>query len=136
LKRERLSEKKNIEVKVAYDEIFVNGKEIGSSMGDTFREIKDKILEIVTFDHHRDEEELEKIKRDMIPLLESNSETEKVISLYAEQVVVTKRTVKVAYLIIRKRKVTDKRKVGIDLITEQLTVQNPTRGTSTSDNDD
>jgi stress response protein YsnF len=62
----------------------------------------------------------------MIPLLESNSETEKVISLYAEQVVVTKRTVKVADLIIRKRKVTDKRKVGIDLITEQLTVQNPT----------
>ena len=132
----KVEQKKNIEVKVAYDEIFVNGKEIGSSMGDTFREIKDKILEIVTFDHHRDEKELEKIKRDMIPLLENSSETEKVIPLYAEQVVVSKRTVKVADLIIRKRKVTDKRKVGIDLITEQLTVQNPTRGTSTSDNDD
>jgi stress response protein YsnF len=126
IEKRKVERKKNIEVKVAYDEIFVNGKEIGSSMGDTFREIKDKILEIVTFDHHRDEKELEKIKHDMIPLLESNSETEKVISLYAEQVVVTKRTVKVADLIIRKRKVTDKRKVGIDLITEQLTVQNPT----------
>ena len=136
IEKRKVERKKNIEVKVAYDEIFVNGKEIGSSMGDTFREIKDKILEIVTFDHHRDEKELEKIKRDMIPLLESNSETEKVISLYAEQVVVTKRTVKVADLIIRKRKVTDKRKVDIDLITEQLTVQNPTGGTSTSDNDD
>ena len=132
----KVERKKNIEVKVAYDEIFVNGKEIGSSMGDTFREIKDKILEIVTFDHHRDEKELEKNKRDMIPLLENNSETEKVISLYAEQVVITKRTVKVADLIIRKRKVTDKRKVGIDLITGQLTVQNPTGGASKSDNDD
>jgi len=136
IEKRKVERKKNIEVKVAYDEIFVNGKEIGSSMGDTFKEIKDKILDIVTFDHDRDEKQLEKIKRDMIPLLESNSETEKVISLYAEQVVVTKRTVKVADLIIRKRKVTDKRKVGIDLITEQLTVQNPTRGTSTSDNDD
>ena len=136
IEKRKVERKKNIEVKVAYDEIFVNGKEIGSSMGDTFRELKDKIIEIVTFDHHRDEKVLEKTKRDMIPLLESNSETEKVISLYAEQVVVTKRTVKVADLIIRKRKVTDKRKVGIDLITEQLTVQNPTRGTSTSDNDD
>jgi hypothetical protein len=136
IEKRKVERKKNIEVKVAYDEIFVNGKEIGSSVGDTFKEIKDKILEVVTFDHDRDEKQLEKIKRDMIPLLENNSETEKVISLYAEQVVVTKRTVKVADLIIRKRKVTDKRKVDIDLITEQLTVQNPTGGTSTSDNDD
>jgi hypothetical protein len=38
---------------VAYEEIFVNGKEIGSSVGDvgdTFRGIKDKILEIVSFE--------------------------------------------------------------------------------------
>jgi hypothetical protein len=128
IEKRKVERKKNIEVKVAYDEIFVNGKEIGSSMGDAFREIKDKILEIVSFDHDRDEKQLEEIKRDMIPLLENSSETEKVISLYAEQVVVSKRTVKVADLIIRKRKVTDTRKVGIDLITEQLTVRNPTGG--------
>ena len=134
IEKRKVERKKNIEVKVAYDEIFVNGKEIGSSIGDTFKEIKDKILEIVSFDHDRDEKELEKIKRDMIPLLENSSETEKVISLYAEQVVISKRTVKVADLIIRKRKVTDKRKVGIDLITEQLTVRNPTGGASSADN--
>ncbi len=135
IEKRKVERKKNIEVKVTYDEIFVNGKEIGSSMGDTFREIKDKILEVVSFDHHRDEKELEKIKRDMIPLLENNSETEKIIPLYAEQIVVSKRTVKVADLIIRKRKVTDTRKVGSDLITEQLTVRNPTGGASTSEND-
>jgi stress response protein YsnF len=134
IEKRKVERKKNIEVKVAYDEIFVNGKEIGSSIGDTFKEIKDKILEIVSFDHDRDEKQLEKIKRDMIPLLENSSETEKVISLYAEQVVVSKRTVKVADLIIRKRKVTDTRKVGIDLITEQLTVRNPTGGASSADN--
>ncbi len=133
IEKKKVERKKNIEVKVAYDEIFVNGKEIGSSMGDSFREIKDKILEIVSIDHDRDEKQ---IKRDMIPLLENSSETEKVIPLYAEQVVVSKRTVKVADLVIRKRKVTDKRKVGIDLITEQLTVRNPTGGASTSDNDE
>jgi hypothetical protein len=83
---------------VAYDEIFVNGKEIGSSMSEAFREIKDKIIEIVSFDHDRDEKQLEKIKRDMIPLLEDSSEMEKVISLYAEQIVVSKRTVKVGDL--------------------------------------
>jgi stress response protein YsnF len=72
----------------------------------------------------------------MIPLLENSSETEKVISLYAEQIVVSKRTVKVADLIIRKRKMTDKRKVGIDLITEQLTVRNPTGNESSYINDE
>ena len=109
---------------------------VGSSMGDTFKEIKDKILDIVTFDHDRDEKQLEEIKHDMIPLLENSSEQEKVIPLYAEQIVVSKRTVKIADLIIRKRKVTEIRKVGNDLIIEQLTVRNPTGGTSSSDNDE
>jgi stress response protein YsnF len=135
IEKRKVERKKSIEVKVAYDEIFVNGKEIGSSIGDTFKEIKDKILDIVTFDHDRDEKELEKIKRDMIPLLENNSEIEKVIPLYAEQIVVSKRTVKVGDLVIRKRKVTDKHKVGIDQITEQLTVQNPTGGASTQNDE-
>ena len=136
IEKRKVERKKNIEVKVAYDEIFVNGKEIGSSMGDTFKEIKDKILDIVTFDHDRDEKQLEEIKHDMIPLLENSSEQEKVIPLYAEQIVVSKRTVKIADLIIRKRKVTEIRKVGNDLIIEQLTVRNPTGGALTSDNDE
>ena len=136
IERRKVERKKNMEVKVAYDEIFVNGKEIGSSMGDTFKEIKDKILEMVSFDHDKDEKELEKTKGDMIPLLENSSETEKVIPLYAEQVVVFKKTVKVAELIIRKRNVTETRKVGIDVITEQLTVRNPTGGASAFENDE
>jgi stress response protein YsnF len=136
IEKRKVERKKSVEVKMAYDEIFINGKEIGSSMGDTFREIKDKILEIVSFDHDRDEKELEKIKRDMIPLLENSNETEKVIPLYAEQIVVSKKTVKIADLIIRKRKVSDIRKVGIDLITEQLTVRNPAGGASASENDE
>ena len=136
IEKRKVERKKNIEVKVAYDEIFVNGKEIGSSMGDTFKEIKDKILDIVTFDHDRDEKQLEEIKHDMIPLLENSSEQEKVIPLYAVQIVVSKRTVKIADLIIRKRKVTEIRKVGNDLIIEQLTVRNPTGGALTSDNDE
>jgi hypothetical protein len=102
IEKRKVERKKNIEVKVAYDEIFVNGKEIGSSMGDTFKEIKDKILDIVTFDHDRDEKQLEEIKHDMTPLLENSSEQEKIIPLCAEQIVVSKRTVKITDLIIRK----------------------------------
>ncbi len=40
IEKRQVERKKNIEVEVAYDEIFVNGKEIGSSMGVTLRERK------------------------------------------------------------------------------------------------
>jgi stress response protein YsnF len=131
IEKRLVERKKNVEVKVAYEEIFVNGKEIGSSIsdvGDTFRGIKDKILEIVSIEKDREEKELEK----MIPLLENSSETEKMIPLYAEEVIISKRMVKVADLIIRKRNVTETSKVDIDLITEELTVKNPTGGGKSS----
>jgi stress response protein YsnF len=135
IEKRLVERKKNIEAKVAYEEIFVNGKEIGSSIGDvgdTFRGIKDKILEIVSFEKDREEKELEKMKEDMIPLLENSRETEKMVPLYAEEVIISKRMVKVADLIIRKRNVTERSKVDIDLITEELTIKNPTGGGKSS----
>jgi stress response protein YsnF len=135
IEKRLVERKKNIEVKVTYEEIFVNGKEIGSSVGDvgdTFRGIKDKILEIVSFEKDRDEKELEKMKGDMIPLLENSRETEKMFPLYAEEVIISKRMVKVADLIIRKRNVTETSKVDVDFITEELTVKNPTGGGKSS----
>ncbi len=55
------------------------------------------------------------------------------IAPYAEQIVISKRMVKVAD---RKRKVTQISKVDIDLITEQLTIRNPAGGTSSSEKDE
>ncbi len=134
IEKRGVERKKNVEVTVIYDEIFVNGKEIGNSVGDAFREIKDRILEVVSFDKDRQHKELEKINGDMIPFSETNSETEKIIPLYAEEVVISKRTVKVADLVIRKRKVTEKSKAALESITENLTVENPTDGASSPEN--
>jgi stress response protein YsnF len=66
--------------------------------------------------------------------LGNDTEMERVIPLYAEEVVISKRMVKVADLTIRKRKVSERRKVDIDLITEQVTIQNPTGGSSSLEN--
>lgn len=134
IEKGQVERKKNIEINVKYDEIFVNGKEIHTNAGDTLREIKDKILEIISFDQDRDEKELEKVKGQMIPLLGNDTEMERVIPLFAEEVVISKRMVKVADLTIRKRKVSERRKVDIDLITEQVTIQNPTGGSSSLEN--
>ena len=61
-----------------------------------------------------------------IPLLGDGTEMEAVIPLYAEEVVISKMVVKVAELVIRKRKVTQTRKIDIGRIVEELTIQNPT----------
>ena len=135
IEKRLVERKKNVEIKVTYEEIFVNGKEIGSNVGDvgeTFKGIKDKILEIVSFEKDREEKELEKMKEHMIPLIENSRETEKTMPLYAEELIISKRMVKVADLIIRKRNVTETSKVDMDLMTEELTVKNPTGGGKSS----
>ncbi len=112
---------------MVYDEIFVNGKEIGSSLGDTFREIKDKILDTVSLEQDKEEKQLD---GEIVPLLGNDTEMERTIPLYAEQVILSKRMVKVADLRISKRKVMETKKVDIDLFSEELTIQNPTGGAS------
>jgi stress response protein YsnF len=137
IEKRQVERKKNIELKVKYDEIFVNGKEIHTSAGDTLREIRDKILEIVSFDQDRDEkQELEKVKGQMIPLLGNDTEMEKVIPVYAEEIVISKRVVKIADLTIHKRIVSETKKVDNDLITEQITIQNPTGRNPTTQNEE
>jgi len=136
IEKRQVERKKTIELNVKYDEIFVNGKEIHTSAGDTLREIRDRILEIVSFDQDRDEKELEKVEGQMIPLLGNDTEMEKVIPLYAEEIVISKRMVKIADLTIHKRIVSETKKVDNDLITEQITIQNPTGRTPTTQNEE
>jgi stress response protein YsnF len=51
---------------------------------------------------------------------------EKVVPIYAEEVIISKRLVKIADITIRKRKVTRVNKVDIGTATEELTIRNPT----------
>jgi stress response protein YsnF len=113
-------------VNVNYDEIFVNGKQVGTTMADTFKDIKDKILDIVSFDRNNEDKELDNAGGEKIPLLGDGTEMEAIIPLYAEEVIISKRVVKVAELVIRKRKVTQTRKIDVGSIVEELTIQNPT----------
>lgn len=126
IEKRQVQRKKTIEVSLNYDEIFVNDKHLGTSLADTIKDIKEKILDIVTFEPDRHEKELEKIGGEKVLLLGDNTEMSKVIPLYAEQIIVSKRRVKVADLTIHKRKVTETKKVDIDDVTEELTIQNPT----------
>jgi stress response protein YsnF len=51
-----------------------------------------------------------------------NDNTQKVIPLYAEEIIITKRKVKVGEIIITKRKVTEVKKIDLDIVKEKITV--------------
>jgi uncharacterized protein (TIGR02271 family) len=54
-----------------------------------------------------------------------SSETEKVIPLWAEETEVSKKMVKVAEIVIKKRRVTETRKIDIGIKKEQVTIKYP-----------
>jgi stress response protein YsnF len=125
IEKRLVEKKKTLDIPINYEEIFVNGRQIEPSVADTFKDIKDKILDIVSVDQDKGDNEKENVPGEKIPLFGNDSEIEKVIPIYAEEVVVSKRLVEVAEVRIRKRKVTQVKKVDVGNLTEELTVQNP-----------
>jgi stress response protein YsnF len=51
-----------------------------------------------------------------------NSGSQKVIPLYAEKIIISKRRIKVGEIIINKRKVTEDKKINFDIMREKITV--------------
>jgi stress response protein YsnF len=68
---------------------------------------------------------------ELVPLMSSSSsdtdesETEKVIPLWAEEMEISKKMVKVAEIVIKKRRVTETKKIDIDIRKEKVTIQYP-----------
>ena len=130
IEKRLVEKKKTLDIPINYEEIFVNGRRVEPSVADTFKDIKDKIVDIVSFDQDKEDNEKENVHGEKIPLFGNDTEMEKVIPIYAEEVVVSKRLVEVAEVRIRKRKVTQVKRVDVGTATEQITVQNPTRRNS------
>jgi stress response protein YsnF len=54
-----------------------------------------------------------------------NDKTQKVIPLYAEQLVITKKKVKIGEIVIRKNKIIEDKKVNVDIEKERVTIEYP-----------
>ena len=54
-----------------------------------------------------------------------NDKTQKVIPLYAEQLIITKKKVKIGEIVIRKNKVIEEKKVRVDITKERVTIEYP-----------
>jgi len=130
-----------IEIPRRFEEVFVNGKKIEAfekhdSIGDEIlSKVKEGIkesLDSIHKDHNKKDysvSEQNESKRELIPLFDyessKNQEIEKVIPIYAEEIVVTKQIVKLGEVIIKKNRVTINNKIDVDIQKEKATVQYP-----------
>ena len=87
--------------------------------------------------HSKNEKEIQQVRGERVSLFDEekanftndknnntieNDNTQKVIPLYAEEIIITKRKVKVGEIIITKRKVTEVKKIDLDIVKEKVTV--------------
>lgn len=129
---------KTVKVPISYEEVFINDKKMKSvEEPQILSFLKDKISSIGKKSNSTDTdvEQFEKKKShaedrgELVPLNSSSntdsSETEKVIPLWAEEIEVSKKMIKVAEIVIKKRRVTETKKIDIDIKKEQVTIKYP-----------
>ena len=131
---------KTVKVEVSYEEAYINDKKMRSvEEPQILSFLKDKLSSIRRKSDSSDREvkQSETKKSDaeyrgeLVPLMSSSSsytdssETEKVIPLWAEEIEVSKKMVKVAEIVIKKRRVTETKKIDIGIKKEQVTIRYP-----------
>jgi stress response protein YsnF len=153
IEKRLVTKTKTVKVPVVYEELYINGKKLKSvEESQILSALKDKISSIAS-SGNADTSVEQSIKKknkienrgELVPLLSTssssadndevkgNSETqiekekekEKVIPLYEEQFEIIKRMVKVAEIVITKRRVTEKKKIDIDIRGEDVTIKYP-----------
>jgi len=133
---------KTVRVPLVYEELYINDKKIKSVKEfQIFSAFKDKITSIANMGNISTASVEQSIKKkniienrgELIPLFSSSSyedseihrEKERIIPLYEEQFEIIKKRVKVAEIVITKRRITEKKKVDIDISTEEVTLEYP-----------
>jgi stress response protein YsnF len=147
IEKRAVTKTKSVKVPIVYEELYINGKKLKSAeKSQILSALKDKITSLSGRGDADSSVEQSVSKKseienrgELVPLLitsdheeeAGNSETqrekekEKVIPLYEEQFEIIKKTVKVAEIVITKRRVTEKKKLDIDIRTEEVTIKYP-----------
>lgn len=130
---------KKVEIPIPYEEVYVNDKVIklfDEKYDDgILSKLKDKILDSIDRDKNKQQHSLvqqeNQPRGELISLFDdkdqnnSNQETEKVIPIMGEEVVVSGRTVKIGEIVIKKRRVIDNEKIKIDIKKEKVILEYP-----------
>jgi stress response protein YsnF len=149
IEKRLVTKTKTLKVPITYEELYINGKKLKSvEDSQILSALKDKINSIANIDNDTSVEQSVKKKEkienrgEIVPLMYSSTdeqknkegdntqtqigkEKQKIIPLYEEHFEIVKKMVKVAEIVIAKRKVTEKRKIDIDIRGEEVTIKYP-----------
>ena len=135
-----LTKTKTVKVPISYEELYINGKKLKSvEESQILSALKDKLSSGGRTDTGADSSVEQSVKKknkiedrgEAVPLFSSDdtnpnqSENEKIITLYEEQFEIVKKVAKVAEIVITKRRITEKKKIDIDLRGEQVKIKYP-----------
>ncbi len=120
-----------IEVPMKYEEVYVNGKKLGSKDG--LESILSSVKGIIGGDGGRKAESDEKavrkkkeaLKGDLAPLYEGSSNTQEVLPLLGEEILIRKRIRRVGEAVITKRKVTENIRIPLTTGSEKVIIRYP-----------
>jgi stress response protein YsnF len=109
-----------VRVPVTYEEIYVNGKPMSSGGGGILSDLK-KVLsgknEIAKNSGHM------KPTGDFVPI--NRGDVEKVLPVFGEKIVITKKMTKVNDLVIRKRRIVENKKIKVNVTKESVKIKHP-----------
>jgi stress response protein YsnF len=135
-----ISATRKVEIPVPYEEVYVNDKVVKlfdeKDDDNILSKLKDKILDTIDRDKNKQQQQTISQQQqqqnepggELIPLFDdkdNNQITEKVIPILGEEIVVSRRTVKIGEIVIKKRRVTDNKKVQIDIKKEKVMLEYP-----------
>lgn len=133
-----ISATRKVEIPVPYEEVYVNDKVVKlfdeKDDDNILSKLKDKILDSIDRDKNKQQQtttisqQQNEPRGELIPLFDDNDNnqiTEKVIPVLGEEIVVSRRTVKIGEIVIKKRRVTDNKKIQIDIKKEKVMLEYP-----------
>ena len=126
---------KTVKVPITYEEVYINGKKMKLAEENSVLSIlKDKLSSSMDSGHDKSVKLSVAKKGDLkdaelVPLFSSSdsnaAETEKVIPLLGEEFEINKKMVKLAEIVIKKRRITEKNKIDIDIKKEEVKIKYP-----------
>jgi stress response protein YsnF len=146
IEKRAVTKTKSVKVPITYEELYINGKKLKSvEEPRILSALKDKITSIASrsnsdtsVDQSISKKDKIESRGELVPLFssssddgssetQSESEKEKIIPLYKEEFEIIKKVVKVAEIVITKRRITEKKTIDIDLRGEQVKIKYPDR---------
>ncbi len=121
------------------DFVYVEGSTNENKVENEANEVQQKEQEKLMdkYHHTKNEKEVHKVNGERVSLFDDekgnftndknnntiqNDNTQKLIPLYAEEIIITKRKIKVGEIIITKRKINEVKKIDLDIVKEKVTV--------------